>query len=208
MQKLEGGSPMWSWWDSIEKVSKFYTYMQISIAVFGFFTASATYFSIKAANRISEIQSEKESETHKRLEATEAANKDLRAKMDHTEKIIAPPTISLIKKIIEKASHGLVAKLTFQSSKADGLPPLSFKAKIIEGNSKITLFDLDINDESIQQTNIGNGFPEISPDGKHATTKFHTINSPTASIRIDVDSPAKVGISGKYLKSPVVITIP
>lgn len=199
---------MWSWWDSAEIVSKFNTYMQISIVVFGFLTASATYLSNKAANRISEIQAKKEIETHKRLEAAEEANKELRTKMDHTEKVIAPPTISLIKKIIEKASHGLVAKLTFQSSKADGLPPLSFKAKIIDGNSKITLFDLDINDESIQQTNIGNGFPEISADGKHATTNFHTINSPKASIRIDVDSPSKVEISGKYLKSPVVITIP
>lgn len=199
---------MWSWWNSIEAVSKFNTYMQISIVVFGFLTASATYLSNKAANRISEIQAKKESETHKRLEATEAANKELQAKMDHTEKVIAPPTISLTKKTIEKASHGLVAKLTFKSSKPDGLPPLSFKAKIMEGNSKITLFDLDINDESIQQTNIGNGFPEISPDGKQATTKFHTINSPRASIRIDVDNPAKVEISGKYLNTPVVITIP
>ena len=57
--------------------------MQISIVIFGFLVASATYLSNKAANRISELQAEKEVKTQQRLESTESINRDLKKQVEH-----------------------------------------------------------------------------------------------------------------------------
>lgn len=157
--------------------------------------AKEKYDSIKLANYSTAISK------------TSFDNKELRAKMDHTEKVLAPPSISLESKKIEHHSQGICAKLRFKSSKIDSLPALTFKMKIIEGDSKIMGFDLDI-DSPIHQNRNSDNFPKISEDGKTATVNFYTINSTKADIRIDVSAPAKAIITGKYIDSPVTITIP
>jgi hypothetical protein len=204
---------MFSWSDSI--LDRVYSFANI-LGILGTFlvvvSLSLIYFTgAEMAKRSTKKWHNSEEDAHnktKRLEKTELELAKTKKQLELTGKIIAPPTISLINKTIEKVGHGMVAKLTFQSSKPEGLPPLAFKAKVTKGNAKITLFDLDINDESIPQSNIGQEIPVISHDGKYATTNFYTINSPRASIRVDVTGPAKVEISGKYLNTPVVITIP
>lgn len=100
-----------SWWDSIEQVSKFNTYMQIAIVLFGFLTASATYLSNKAANRISDLQSKKEVKTQQRLEATEAANKVLQDELNNKFKISENHTKNL-------SEYGEVAALNFNGAKS------------------------------------------------------------------------------------------
>jgi|SRR5882724_6929127 len=47
---------MSSWWDSVEAVDHFNTMMQVAIAVFGVLTGLATFLSLTAANRVSELK--------------------------------------------------------------------------------------------------------------------------------------------------------
>lgn len=60
-----------TWWNSIESVSKFNTWMQVAIAVFGFLAALAMTLTISASNRISALKSIETATLRQRLEATE-----------------------------------------------------------------------------------------------------------------------------------------
>ena len=132
----------------------------------------------------------------------------LQKKLEETAKSVAPPEFTLENVKIEKGKAGLIARIRFKSKSPGGFHTLPFKAKIVEGTSKITLFFLDM-DSSIPQTNIGveHPFDVINPDGKSASTEFLINNSNRADLRLDVSSPAKVLITGKYLKRPTLIDV-
>ena len=61
-----------SWWNSADAVTRFNTWMQIAIVVFGILTAAATGLTIIGANRLSALQVTETTELRRRLEATEA----------------------------------------------------------------------------------------------------------------------------------------
>lgn len=138
--------------------------------------------------------------------------KILEKKIEQTAIKVAPPIMLLRSKKIEKNNGNISAILRFKSIKSTGLTisftPISFEARIIEGNSKIASFDLDAGSE-IPQTNMGvaKPYPTIASDGKSASTEFYTYSPTTADLRLDMSAPAKVQISGKYLKSPVIIDV-
>ncbi|MBD3343424.1 MAG: hypothetical protein GF401_00005 [Chitinivibrionales bacterium] len=66
---------MLTWWNSIESVSKFYTIMQFCILFFGLLTLVASGLSLKASNRISTLQKEKDQSTESRIQETEHKSK-------------------------------------------------------------------------------------------------------------------------------------
>lgn len=61
---------MGGWWDSVDAVAKFNTWMQVSIVVFGIFTAAATALTIVASNRIASLQSAESARMREELKLT------------------------------------------------------------------------------------------------------------------------------------------
>jgi len=96
---------MWSWWASIESVSKFYTIMQVSIVVFGFLTLVASGLSIKASQRISSLQALKDEETSKRIEIAESSAKTASKSAEDIAKDLA--SAEQKRKAAEKALQAL-----------------------------------------------------------------------------------------------------
>lgn len=62
---------MWSFWDSLESVSKFYSRVQISIIVFGLLTLMASIMAYIASQRINYLQTEEQKTMKRKLEITE-----------------------------------------------------------------------------------------------------------------------------------------
>lgn len=59
------------WWNTIDGLATFNTWIQISIVVFGVLTAAATALTIFASNRISRLQAQEASELQRRLKVAE-----------------------------------------------------------------------------------------------------------------------------------------
>ncbi len=62
---------MTGWWNSVDAVGKFNTWMQVAIVIFGVLAAVATALTIIAAKRISELQAAEATQLRLRLATTE-----------------------------------------------------------------------------------------------------------------------------------------
>lgn len=97
---------MSAWWDSIETVSRFNNWMQISIVVFGVLAAVASAFAILAANRISDLQD---------LEKTALRTELEKAKDDAASAVQAASSVAEKQKprfLSEAAKKSLITALT------------------------------------------------------------------------------------------------
>ena len=104
---------MWSWWDSIDAVSKFNAWTQYAIAVFGILTAVAIVASAVAGKRISVLQAAKEELLQQRLKAAEDAAEAARSGVKQFEqrqqpRFLTPAQDELFLEVLRKAPPGTV----------------------------------------------------------------------------------------------------
>ncbi len=122
-----------------------------------------------------------------------------------TSKLAALPTIALFKKEFQKDKATIVSKLIFKPSKNVPLGVLTFKATVINGDSRILSFIPDVEAHAYSFDEKKDVF--ISPDGRNASISFSIIGTANPTLLLTVTGNTSVSISGNFMSRSETVAI-